>query len=122
MKIDWAGSRQKAGPYIVCVALRGHTKAILCLVVESDLVCSGSADNSVRIWRRSVENEKKSYYSCLAVLESHRRPVKCLAMAVDSNSGGGGGGPHEDDDSRSYLVYSAGLDCDIKVWQIRVPL
>ncbi|KAH1058455.1 Protein JINGUBANG [Glycine soja] len=117
----WEGDEDNNNNMVVVGALRGHTKAILCLVVESDLVCSGSADNSVRIWRRSVENEKKSYYSCLAVLESHRRPVKCLAMAVDSNSGGGGG-PHEDDDSRSYLVYSAGLDCDIKVWQIRVPL
>ena len=56
--------------------------------------------------------------SVLAVFEGHRRPVKCLAMAVDSNSGG----PREDDhNSSSYLVYSAGLDCEIKVWQIRVP-
>ncbi|TKY69796.1 F-box/WD repeat-containing protein 11 [Spatholobus suberectus] len=97
---------------VVVGALRGHTKAILCLVVVADLVCSGSADNSVRIWRRGVEKG----YSCLAVLEGHRRPVKCLAVAVDSNSGG------PEDDNRSYLVYSAGLDCDIKVWQIRVPL
>ena len=88
----WEGDEDNNNNMVVVGALRGHTKAILCLVVESDLVCSGSADNSVRIWRRSVENEKKSYYSCLAVLESHRRPVKCLAMAVDSNSGGGGGG------------------------------
>jgi len=98
---------------VVVGALRGHTKAILCLVVMADLVCSGSADNSVRVWRKEIGKG----YSCLAVLEGHRRPVKCLAMAVDSNTGGG---PHEDD--RSYLVYSAGLDCDIKVWQIRVPL
>lgn len=98
-------------------ALRGHTKAILCLVVVADLVCSGSADNSVRLWRRGVERN----YSCLAVLEGHRRPVKCLAMAVDSNSGNNNGGP-DDDNTTSYLVYSGSLDCDIKVWQIRVPL
>ncbi|XP_027362217.1 protein JINGUBANG [Abrus precatorius] len=94
-------------------ALRGHTKAILCLVVVTDLVCSGSADNSVRIWRRRVEKS----YSCLAVLEGHTRPVKCLAMVVDSNNGG-----PDDDNTSSYLVYSGGLDCDIQVWQIRVPL
>ncbi|CAL0314032.1 unnamed protein product [Lupinus luteus] len=93
-------------------ALRGHTKAILCLVVVADLVCSGSADNSVRIWRRGIERN----YSCLAVLEGHRKPVKCLAMAVESNNGG----PHDDDNS-SYLVYSGSLDCDIKVWQICIP-
>ncbi|XP_057762174.1 protein JINGUBANG-like [Arachis stenosperma] len=111
---------------VVVGALRGHTKAILCLVAMVDLVVSGSADNSVRVWRRrgiSV-NSEKSCYSCLAVLEGHRRPVKCLAVAVESadncggddeNSGGGDGG-------NSYLVYSGSLDCGIRVWRIRVPL
>ena len=107
----WERDENDDNNMVVVGALRGHTKAILCLVVMADLVCSGSADNSVRVWRKEIEKG----YSCLAVLEGHRRPVKCLAMAVDSNSGG----PDEDD--RSYLVYSAGLDCDIKVWQIRVP-
>lgn len=98
---------------VVVGALRGHSKAILCLVVVRDLVCSGSADNSVRIWKR----DEKNCYSCLSVLEGHRRPVKSLAMAVDSINSGGP--EHDDDNNRSYLVYSAGLDCDIKVWQIR---
>ncbi|KAG5059322.1 hypothetical protein JHK87_000351 [Glycine soja] len=111
----WESDQNENNNTMVLVgALRGHTKAILCLVVVADLVCSGSADNSVRVWRRGAEKS----YSCLAVFEGHRRPVKCLAMAVDSNSGG----PREDDhNSSSYLVYSAGLDCEIKVWQIRVP-
>ncbi|KAK7309526.1 hypothetical protein RJT34_06326 [Clitoria ternatea] len=99
---------------VVVGALRGHKKAILCLVVVADLVCSGSADNSVRVWRRGVEKG----YSCLAVLEGHRRPVKALAVAVDSNNGG----PNDHHNTTSYLLYSAGLDCDIKVWQIRVPM
>ncbi|KAK7367942.1 hypothetical protein VNO80_09962 [Phaseolus coccineus] len=107
----WESDENDDNNMVVVGALRGHTKAILCLVVMADLVCSGSADNSIRVWRKEIEKG----YSCLAVLEGHRRPVKCLAMAVDSNSGG----PEEDD--RSYLVYSAGLDCNIKVWQIRVP-
>ncbi|XP_058777011.1 protein JINGUBANG [Vicia villosa] len=95
-------------------ALRGHSKAILCLVVVDELVCSGSADNSVRIWRRGV-GEKN--YACLGVLQGHRKPVKCLAMEVDSKSGENGDG-----DCSSYLVYSGSLDCDIKVWQIKIPL
>ncbi|KAK6252604.1 hypothetical protein QUC31_014324, partial [Theobroma cacao] len=60
-------------------ALRGRTKAILCLAVVMDLTCSGSADETVRIWRRGTDKS----YSCLAVLEGHRRPVKCLTAAVD---------------------------------------
>ena len=100
-------------------ALRGHTKAILCLVVVADLVCSGSADNTVRVWRRGIEKS----YSCVAVLEGHRRPVKCLAMAVDSSSASDGGpGGDDNNSSSSYLVYSGSLDCDIRVWKIRVPL
>ncbi|KAL4282373.1 hypothetical protein GQ457_03G015300 [Hibiscus cannabinus] len=92
----------------VAGALRGHTKSILCLAVVSDLVCSGSADKTIRIWRRGVDGN----YSCLAVLEGHKGPVKCLAGAVDRCN-------------RSdtwYVIYSGSLDCDIKVWQIVVPL
>ncbi|KAF8407966.1 hypothetical protein HHK36_007106 [Tetracentron sinense] len=101
------------GHMVVVGALRGHTKAILCLAVVSDLVCSGSADKTVRIWRRGAEKS----YCCLAILEGHRGPVKCLTAAVDhrykftSLSGS----------SSSYHIYSGSLDCDIKVWQILVP-
>ncbi|KAL6983602.1 hypothetical protein U1Q18_016984 [Sarracenia purpurea var. burkii] len=97
-------------------ALRGHTKAVLCLVAVSDLVVSGSADKTVRVWRRGVGRR----YSCLGVLEGHRGPVKCLAAAVDSCNGGG-----DDCNScsgTSYNVYSGGLDFDIKIWKIWVPL
>ncbi|KAL1218957.1 Protein JINGUBANG [Cardamine amara subsp. amara] len=90
-------------------ALRGHTKAILCLAVASDLVLSGSADKSLRVWRRGLmENEG---YSCLAVLEGHTKPVKCLAVSVsDSDS----------DTSYSCMVYSGSLDLSVKVWNLRV--
>lgn len=71
------------GNMVVVGALRGHTKAILCLAVVSDLICSGSADKTVRIWRKGIERS----YSCLAVLEGHRGPVKCLAAAVDCCNG-----------------------------------
>ncbi|KAJ4972621.1 hypothetical protein NE237_005795 [Protea cynaroides] len=102
---DAAAAAAGGGGHMVVVgALRGHTKAILCLAVVSDLVCSGSADKTVRIWRRGVEKS----YSCLAVLEGHRGPVKCLSAAIDR---------HDD----SHLVYSGSLDCDIRVWQIFVP-
>ncbi|XP_043703688.1 protein JINGUBANG-like [Telopea speciosissima] len=101
------------GHMVVVGALRGHTKAILCLSVVSDLVCSGSADKTVRIWRRSVE---KSYY-CLAVLEGHGGPVKCLTAAIDRYDSLTTSSAY----TTSYLVYSGSLDCDIKVWQILVP-
>ncbi|KAI3452775.1 hypothetical protein Pfo_009438 [Paulownia fortunei] len=99
----------------VAGALRGHKKAILCLAVVSDLLCSGSADNTVRIWRRGSGKS----YSCLAVFEGHRSPVKCLTAALDHNHNSKN---TTNDSGNSYLVYSGGLDFDIKVWQLWVPL
>jgi WD40 repeat protein len=89
--------------------LRGHGNSKLCLAVVSDLVCSGSADRTVRVWRGFDRN-----YSCLAVLEGHRGPVKCLTAAID--------GCNSTTSDEAYLVYSGGLDCDIKVWQVLVPI
>ncbi|GAB4845605.1 hypothetical protein Ancab_039008 [Ancistrocladus abbreviatus] len=91
-------------------ALRGHTKAILCLAVAVDLIFSGSADKTIRIWRGAGKS-----YSCLAVLGGHLGPVKCLTVAADPYSKG-------DASTSNYLVYSGSLDCDVKVWQIVVRL
>ncbi|KAA8529518.1 hypothetical protein F0562_033683 [Nyssa sinensis] len=95
------------GGMVVVGALRGHSKAILCLAIVSDLVCSGSADKTVRIWRRGIGRS----YSCLAVLEGHRGPVKCLTAAVNSSNNI----RVNSDSETSYLVYSGSLDCDIKI-------
>lgn len=94
------------GNMVVLGTLRGHTQSILCLAVVSDLVFSGSADKTIRIWR-GVDRS----YSCLAVLEGHGGPVKCLTASIDRSSS-----------DASFLLYSGSLDCDIKVWQINVPL
>ncbi|OMO77548.1 hypothetical protein CCACVL1_14971 [Corchorus capsularis] len=95
---------------MVVGALRGHTKSILCLALVWDLICSGSADKTIRIWRRGSGADRN--YSCLAVLEGHKGPVKCLAGAVD----------HCNPSDTSLVIYSGSLDCDIKVWKIVVPL
>lgn len=90
-------------------ALRGHTKAILCLAAVDDMVFSGSADKTVRVWRRVGIN-----YSCVAVLEGHQGPVKCLTAAADSYC------QHNSTLYSSYLIYSGSLDCKIRVWQVLV--
>ncbi|OIW18362.1 hypothetical protein TanjilG_31502 [Lupinus angustifolius] len=97
------------GKMVVVGALRGHTKSILCLAVVVDLICSGSEDKTIRIWR-SIDH--KEYY-CLAVLEGHRGPIKSLTM-VEYHC--------DPSEEASFIVYSGSLDCDIKVWQIFVPL
>lgn len=106
--VVWERESNGSGNMVVAGALRGHTKAILCLTVVSDVLFSGSADKTIRVWRRSGVDKS---YSCLAVLEGHMKPVKCLTAAVENSSGSG----------TSYLVYSGSLDCDIKVWRTWVP-
>ncbi|KAH6822376.1 Transducin/WD40 repeat-like superfamily protein [Perilla frutescens var. hirtella] len=100
------------GSMAVAGALRGHKKAILCLAMVADLLCSGSGDTSVRVWRRGSGNS----YSCLAVFQGHKSPVKCLVATFD---------PNKINDvhnlGNSYQLYSGGLDFDIKVWKIWVP-
>ncbi|KAA8540868.1 hypothetical protein F0562_024994 [Nyssa sinensis] len=93
--------RDEEDNMVVVGALRGHSKSILCLTVVSNLVCSGSEDKTVRIWGCG-----EKCYSCLAVLEGHKGPVKCLAAASDCSN--------QSDTTSSYLIYSGSLDCDIK--------
>lgn len=91
-----------ANHMVVTGALRGHAKAILCLINISDLLLSGSADRTVRIWRQGAEGR----YCCLAVLQGHRKPVKSLAAV----SGGDG----------LVTVFSGSLDGEIRAWRVLV--
>ncbi|CAL9242937.1 unnamed protein product [Arabidopsis halleri] len=99
--------REEGGDIVVVGMLRGHTESVLCLAVVSDILCSGSADKTVRLWKCSATE-----YSCLAMLEGHIGPVKCLTGAIRHS-----GKPSE----ASYHIYSGGLDSQVKVWQILVP-
>ncbi|KAH1201670.1 Protein JINGUBANG [Glycine max] len=99
------------GKLLVVGALRGHAKSILCLAVVSDLVCSGSEDKTVRIWRGVQKDE----YSCLAVLEGHRSPIKSLTAALDLSQ-------DPSSQATSFLLYSASLDSHVKLWQLFLPL
>ncbi|TKY73462.1 Vegetative incompatibility protein HET-E-1 [Spatholobus suberectus] len=106
----WEKLEGSGGKMGLVGALRGHTKSVLCLAVVADLVCSGSADKTIRIWRGV-----RAQYSCLAVLEGHTGSIKCITAVVDHCN-------NPSQSQASFLVYSGGLDCDIKVWQILVPL
>ncbi|XP_054820792.1 protein JINGUBANG-like [Prosopis cineraria] len=90
---------------VLAEMLRGHSGAILCLInVEGSWIASGSADQTVRIWGKG----SGSAYSCRAVLEGHKKPVKSLVAF----SGG------KDADNGVVTLFSGSLDGDIRVWQI----
>nr|XP_043640306.1 protein JINGUBANG-like [Erigeron canadensis] len=96
---------------VVSGALRGHSMAILCIAVVGDLMVSGSADKTVRIWRKGIDGKR---YIRVGVLEGHNGPIKCLAAAVDSCT-------DADASGTNYMIYSGSLDCDVKVWKVWVP-
>lgn len=96
-----------AGHMAVTGALRGHAKAILCLINARDLLLSGSADRTVRIWRRGGDG----MYCCLKVLEGHRTPVRSLSASVGVEKAAEDGGG-------MVKVFSGSFDGEIKVWQV----
>ncbi|GMI75066.1 hypothetical protein like AT1G24530 [Hibiscus trionum] len=95
--------REDSANYMVVTgALRGHGKAILCLINVCDLLMSGSADRTVRIWQRGLEGK----YCCLAVLDGHQKPVKSLTAVKDDG--------HSDE----ITVISGSLDGEIRTWKV----
>ncbi|KAF7142425.1 hypothetical protein RHSIM_Rhsim05G0078400 [Rhododendron simsii] len=84
--------------------LRGHKMAVLCLATAGSLVSSGSADNSICVWRR----DEGGNHMCLTVLYGHSGPVKCLAVEEEE----------EGDGSGRWIVYSGSLDKSVKVWRV----
>nr|XP_018628880.1 protein JINGUBANG isoform X1 [Nicotiana tomentosiformis] len=101
--------KNEGGDMVLVGALRGHKKSILCLAVVADLVCSGSADKTVRVWR-GIER----CYTCIAVIQGHNGPVKCLTVTSDQQI--------QSDTTSSYVLYTASLDGETKVWKIFVPI
>ncbi|KAJ8536387.1 hypothetical protein K7X08_034788 [Anisodus acutangulus] len=101
--------KDEGGDMVLVGALRGHKNSILCLAVVADLVCSGSADKTVRVWR-GIER----CYSCLSVIQGHSGPVKCLTVTSDQQI--------PSDTTSCYILYTASLDGETKVWKLFVPL
>ncbi|XP_039812029.1 protein JINGUBANG-like [Panicum virgatum] len=93
--------------------LKGHRLAVYCLAsggCGGRVVVSGSEDATMRVWRREGTGGGATH-TCLAVIEGHRGPVRCLTV---------GDGEGSEVEGRGMVVYSAGLDKSVKVWRIRV--
>lgn len=83
-------------------ALREHKMAVLCLATSGNLVLSGSADNSICVWRR----EYGGIHSCVSVLKGHVGPVKAwpLKKIIKHHA--------------MLVVYSGSLDKSVKIWRV----
>ncbi|KAA0038617.1 F-box/WD repeat-containing protein sel-10-like [Cucumis melo var. makuwa] len=84
----------------------------LCLAVVESLLLSGSEDTTIRIWRRE---EAGWSHECLAVLDSHRGPVRCLAGTLETMEN-----RVMNKMETSVLVYSGSLDQTFKVWGVKM--
>lgn len=84
--------------------LRGHRMSVLCVATMANLVISGSADKSVRVWRRGREDGGSVTHVCVSVMVGHAGPVKSLCVMEDMEMGA--------------VVYSGGMDGDVRVWWI----
>ncbi|KAM0954077.1 putative [Myosin heavy-chain] kinase transcription factor WD40-like family [Dioscorea sansibarensis] len=101
---DEQQQQQNGGWNLVCEMKKAHEMAVLCLCSVGELICSGSADKSVGLWRR----EWGGGLVKVGVIRGHEGPVKCLQASRHGFGGGGGG----------FIVYSGGLDKSLRVWWV----
>ena len=101
-EIDKAVDRMNVS---VAGELKGHSQAVLCLASISDMVCYGSADKSIRVWRR----EAGILHRCIAVVEGHTAPVKCITARID-------------DFMNCFMMYTGSVDGEIRVWHVQISM
>lgn len=84
--------------------VKAHQMAVLCLcLIGDELLCSGSADKSIVIWK--IEKDDQKVLRKIGVMNGHEGPVKCL-QASPVNVGDG------------VMLYSGSLDRTMRVWWV----
>ncbi|KAK3009522.1 hypothetical protein RJ639_013923 [Escallonia herrerae] len=98
--MGWKGNAGFDSWRLVC-EVSGHKMAVLCMCLRGDILCSGSADKSVGVWKRELGGGVFR----IGVIRGHEGPIKCLQ--VSPNSVGGG-----------FMLYSGSLDKSLRVWWV----
>ncbi|KAM1363601.1 hypothetical protein TB2_028041 [Malus domestica] len=88
---------------LVCET-KAHRMAVLSMCLMGEMLCSGSADKSIGIWKMEAFGKLCKF----GVISGHEGPVKCL-QAATYNVGGG------------FMLYSGGLDKSLRVWWVAKP-
>jgi len=74
--------------------VKGHTKAVTCVWLGATILCSGSADKTIRVWHLGDGQVRR-------ILSGHTASVWCIKGTTDER----------------YLV-SGSADCTAKVWHL----
>ncbi|GMQ08581.1 hypothetical protein CsSME_00052246 [Camellia sinensis var. sinensis] len=88
-------------------ALQGHTHAVMCLANAGRFVVSGSADSTGRVWVR----EQDGQHCCVAVLQGHRGPIRCVAAFPAKVAAA-------EEGEEGCTVCTGSLDGVLKVWRV----
>ncbi|KAJ0669087.1 putative transcription factor WD40-like family [Helianthus annuus] len=80
--------------------VEAHKMSILCMCMKGEILCTGSTDRSIGVWKRAVNGLTK-----IGVMMGHEGPIKCLQVSPNSIGGG-------------FLVYSGSIDKSIRVWWV----
>ncbi|KAI3498112.1 hypothetical protein L1887_33865 [Cichorium endivia] len=80
--------------------VEAHKMSVLCMCMKGEILCTGSTDRSIGVWKREVNGLTK-----IGVMNGHDGPIKCLQVSPSSVGGG-------------FLVYSGSLDKSIRVWWV----
>lgn len=98
--------RGKEGEWKLVVEVKAHQLSVLCLSFMGEILCSGSADKSICLWKRNHLNDGlRGELSKVGVIRGHQGPIKCLQASPNSVGGG-------------FLLYSGSLDKSLRVWWV----
>ncbi|CAI9757612.1 unnamed protein product [Fraxinus pennsylvanica] len=89
-------------------ALLGHTHAVMCLASMANYVVSGSADSTSRVWIK----EQDGQHTCIAVLQGHIGPIRCVAAFHGQGS--------EESAEEGCTICTGSLDGVLEVWRVRI--
>ncbi|KAH9314921.1 hypothetical protein KI387_023548 [Taxus chinensis] len=102
------------------VLVSAQKSSVFCLATLKQFVCSGGADGTIRVWRREG-GDVDLQHRCMAVIEGHRSPVKCITAASPASSAPSITSLHYSNHHDSGLViYSGNADGTLKIWWVNV--
>lgn len=98
--LAWLGNKDFDSWKLIC-EVKAHEMAVLCMCLMGNILCCGSADRSISIWKREING----WLFRFGIIKGHEGPVKCLQASPRCVGGG-------------FMLYSGSLDKSLRVWWI----